>query len=275
MTASTAATSADPDGFHAALTRELTATLNQALNARTREAFTDVLTADVRWGGEQPSSDECKTREQAGDHYAGLLAAGVTLHVVDLRPVDLPPTGATGPHASASGPGGAGQDFRASLQVWSSDDGESPSEMAVRLRLRDGLLAEICVLDPPATIEVLYFDGCPNHEAFLPHLTDLLQNHGIAVPLTLIRIDSDADAQAHRFLGSPTVRVNGRDVEPGAVERDSDEVRDGGGPYGVQCRLYPPGDGTGRASGTPHDQWILDALIHNPAPGTPPSPQCG
>ena len=59
--------------------------------------------------------------------------------------------------------------------------------------------------------------------------------------------DSEA-AAAQRFLGSPTIRVNGRDVEPGADER-SDFV--------LSCRLYRTESGV---SGQPDERWLRDAL---------------
>jgi hypothetical protein len=68
-------------------------------------------------------------------------------------------------------------------------------------------------------IEVLYFDSCPNHEALLPRLHGLLAQAGISQEIDLRRITDDEAAQRERFLGSPTVRVNGRDVEPDAQQR--------------------------------------------------------
>lgn len=191
-------------------------------------------------------------RPQAGDHYAGLLAAGVTLHIADLQPA--------GPDASEQEEDG--NIFTARMQARSPDPDDYPLEMAVRLTLRDGLLADICILDSPSSIEVLYFDGCPNHETFLPHLRALLAEYNITAPVTLTRIEHDDDAQAHRFLGSPTVRIDGRDVEPAAAERQVLNAQDvdSGAPYGMQCRLYSTPDGT---TGTPRDQWIIDALVDN------------
>jgi hypothetical protein len=78
------------------------------------------------------------------------------------------------------------------------------------------------------TIELLYFDGCPNREALLARRHELLDQLGRA-PNLVRKIDDDASAQRERFLGSPTVRVAGRDVEPGADERTH---------YGMKCRLY-------------------------------------
>lgn len=98
------------------------------------------------------------------------------------------------------------------------------------------------------TIEVLYFDGCPNHERLLVHLPRLLQREGIPASIALINVQDDDQAQHQRFLGSPTIRVNGRDVDPGAADRTD---------YGVKCRIYQT---PGGLTGVPPDEWILDAL---------------
>lgn len=97
-------------------------------------------------------------------------------------------------------------------------------------------------------IELLYFDGCPSHEAFLPRLRELLASADVHAPIQQRRVASDEDAQRERFLGSPTLRIDGVDIEPGAGER-----RD----YGLKCRLYPRPDGL---RGAPPDEWVLGAL---------------
>jgi hypothetical protein len=97
-------------------------------------------------------------------------------------------------------------------------------------------------------VELLYFDGCLNHEALLPHLQEIIDRAGVHATIEQTRVDDDAAAQSHRFLGSPTVRVNGRDVEPGADQRDD---------FGIKCRLYPTPDGL---RGTPIDDWLVAAL---------------
>ena len=97
-------------------------------------------------------------------------------------------------------------------------------------------------------VEVLYFDGCPNHAALLPHLRELLRAHDVRADIELVRV-ADADAaERMRFLGSPTVRVNGRDVEPGASERTD---------FGMRCRLFATPDGL---RGMPADDWLLSAV---------------
>ena len=97
-------------------------------------------------------------------------------------------------------------------------------------------------------VELLYFDGCPNYEAFVSHLRELMDRAAVDAELELRRVESDADARRLRFLGSPTVRVDGRDVEPEA---------DGRRTYALQCRLYRSPD---RVSGVPPDELIVRAL---------------
>jgi hypothetical protein len=97
-------------------------------------------------------------------------------------------------------------------------------------------------------VELLYFDGCPNDESLLPDLERLLVLEGVTDGLELRRIESPEAAVRERFLGSPTVRVDGQDVEPGATER-----RD----FGLQCRLYRTGERLGHV---PSDEWIREAL---------------
>ena len=98
------------------------------------------------------------------------------------------------------------------------------------------------------TIELLYFDGCPSYESLLPRLRGLLAESGVPVEPTLHRVESAEAAEQERFLGSPTLRIDGRDVEPGSSGRTD---------FGLKCRLYPTGDGL---RGTPPDAMILAAL---------------
>jgi hypothetical protein len=97
-------------------------------------------------------------------------------------------------------------------------------------------------------IELLYFDGCPSHEAFELRLRRLLVEAGLDVQIHQRRVESDAAAQSERFLGSPTLRVVGVDIDPGAGDRSD---------YGLKCRLYLTAQGL---RGAPPDEWVLDAL---------------
>ncbi len=97
-------------------------------------------------------------------------------------------------------------------------------------------------------VELLYFDGCPSHEALQPRVERLLAERGLAEQLELVRITSPEEAEARRFLGSPTLRVDGVDVEPGAEERTD---------FGMTCRIYSSPDGLRPA---PSDELIAAAL---------------
>ena len=70
-------------------------------------------------------------------------------------------------------------------------------------------------------VELLYFDGCPNHEGFLPRLRDLLVQAEADVRVERRRVESDAAAQRERFLGSPTLRVDGVEVSPRRILRSA------------------------------------------------------
>ena len=97
-------------------------------------------------------------------------------------------------------------------------------------------------------VDVLYFDGCPNYEALLPRLRELLAITGVAADIGLVEIQDADAAERERFLGSPTVRIDSQDVEPDAEQRSD---------FGLKCRLYATSDGS---RGTPADGLVLAAL---------------
>ena len=97
-------------------------------------------------------------------------------------------------------------------------------------------------------VEVLYSDGCPNHEALLPRLRELLSTAGASADIELLRVEDAEAAERERFLGSPTLRIDGDDVEPGAEQRSD---------FGLKCRLFVTPDGL---RGMPADESVLAAL---------------
>jgi hypothetical protein len=96
---------------------------------------------------------------------------------------------------------------------------------------------------------VLFFDGCPHYEPLLAHLGALLTSAGAEdADVALVCVEDADAAEAERFLGSPTVRIDGEDVEPGADQRSD---------FGLKCRLFATPDGL---RGMPADEWVLRAL---------------
>lgn len=102
-------------------------------------------------------------------------------------------------------------------------------------------------------IELLYFEDCPNFKALLPSLRTLLRGEGIDEEVELRQVQTTEAAERERFLGSPTVRVDGIDIDPGAGERED---------FGLKCRIYRSREG---ASGIPPEQWISDAVRYERA----------
>jgi hypothetical protein len=81
-------------------------------------------------------------------------------------------------------------------------------------------------------IEVLYFEGCPNHAPAVDRLKTVLRQAGLATEVSEIEVTDESAAKTLRFFGSPTIRVNGLDIEP-----DARNVGD----TGFACRRYPGG----------------------------------
>lgn len=110
-------------------------------------------------------------------------------------------------------------------------------------------------------IEVLFFEGCPNHRPAVELVKQLLKQEGIRAEITEVNVPDEATAKAVGFLGSPTIRVNGLDVEPAA--RSS---RD----YGMTCRTYLNED---RREGLPSPALVRAALREALAKGMPEQAQ--
>jgi len=62
-------------------------------------------------------------------------------------------------------------------------------------------------------VEILYFDGCPNHEPALATVERVDRELGTNADVRLVNVPDHATAERVRFLGSPTVRVDGVDVD--------------------------------------------------------------
>ena len=65
----------------------------------------------------------------------------------------------------------------------------------------------------PDLVEVLYFEGCPHAEPAIALVREVLASLAPDTTLELRRIDSEQEAKEVGFLGSPSVRVDGHDIE--------------------------------------------------------------
>ena len=97
-------------------------------------------------------------------------------------------------------------------------------------------------------VEVLYFEGCPNHALTVERVREALQSENASADVREIEVGTEAQAGSMGFLGSPSVRINGLDIEP---EARSLKI------YGLSCRTYL--DGPTR-SGVPSRELIRVAL---------------
>ena len=98
-------------------------------------------------------------------------------------------------------------------------------------------------------VEFLYWDGCPSHPQALRELKAAMSELGLEPDAVEVReIDTDDAANAERFTGSPTIRVDGRDIDAsGAKARPA-----------LTCRIYHLADG--RASPIPSREQLEEAL---------------
>lgn len=97
-------------------------------------------------------------------------------------------------------------------------------------------------------VEVLYIDGCPNRQRTVERVKALLKELHSFAELIEVPVTDLGSALEYGFLGSPTVRVNGIDVEPSAHTSTQ---------FGLACRTYQDG---GTRNGVPSSQLIRQAL---------------
>ena len=96
-------------------------------------------------------------------------------------------------------------------------------------------------------VEVLYFDGCPTYVAATRTLREVLAELGAEAEVELVAVDTDEEAKRLRFPGSPTIRVDGRDLFPVPERRV----------WALGCRTYATPEGL---KGYPTRETFLEAL---------------
>jgi len=98
-------------------------------------------------------------------------------------------------------------------------------------------------------VEFLFWADCPSHGAALERLKKVLEMSHWNGEVRVIEVRSEDEARRLGFIGSPTIRFNGLDIDPEGLE---------GEPPGLTCRIYRLEDG--RISPLPSEVMIRRAL---------------
>lgn len=101
---------------------------------------------------------------------------------------------------------------------------------------------------PARLVEILTFDGCPNGPAAIELARQVVAETEADATVEVVTVLDPEHATELRFLGSPTIRVDGRDIEPGADDRQD---------FALACRIYQLGGGH---AGQPDVGWLQEAL---------------
>jgi len=96
-------------------------------------------------------------------------------------------------------------------------------------------------------IRFLYSEECPSHDEALERLRSVLQEEGVVAEVEVIKVETFEDAKKEHYPGSPTIFIDGRDIDPVTVTQ-----------YAPTCRAYRVEDG--RISPLPSIQMIRRAV---------------
>ncbi len=99
-------------------------------------------------------------------------------------------------------------------------------------------------------IELLYYPECPSHERALELIHEALAQEGVSAEVAVVRIDTQTQAEQHRFIGSPTIRIDGRELQPQPHL-----------PYRLTCRTFQLEDG--RLAPLPSLSMLREAIRHS------------
>jgi hypothetical protein len=98
------------------------------------------------------------------------------------------------------------------------------------------------------TVEFLYWEGCPSHPEARELLEEVLEARGVDATVDVREVRTQEEARALGFPGSPTIRVDGRDIDPAGAEE----------PPSLSCRIYHLPNG--RVSPVPTREQIEEAM---------------
>jgi hypothetical protein len=96
-------------------------------------------------------------------------------------------------------------------------------------------------------VSFLYYEDCPSYDLALERLREVMDEEDIPGEVEVIKVETEEQARELRFVGSPTIRVDGQDIDPPSDSR-----------YALTCRAYRLADG--RISPLPSKDMIRRAF---------------
>jgi hypothetical protein len=103
-------------------------------------------------------------------------------------------------------------------------------------------------------VSFLYYEDCPSHDLALERLREVMDEEAIpGGEVEIVKVETEEQARELRFIGSPTIRVDGQDIDPPSDSH-----------YALTCRSYHLADG--RISPLPSKDMIRRA-VRSPAKG--------
>ena len=76
-------------------------------------------------------------------------------------------------------------------------------------------------------VSFLYYEDCPSHDLALERLREVMAEEGISSEVEIVKVETEEQACRLGFVGSPTIRVDGRDMDPPSNPR-----------FALTCRVY-------------------------------------
>jgi len=104
-------------------------------------------------------------------------------------------------------------------------------------------------------VNFLYYEDCPSYDLALERLREVMEEEGISGEVEVFKVETEEQARELRFVGSPTIRVDGQDIDPPSDSR-----------YALTCRAYRSADD--RISPLPSKDMIRRAF-RSPAKSQP------
>ena len=98
------------------------------------------------------------------------------------------------------------------------------------------------------TVDFLFWEGCPSNPEARELLEEVLRARGTAAEIRVREVTTHEEAAELHFPGSPTIRIDGRDVDPAGADQ----------PPSLNCRIYYRPDG--RVSPIPSREQLEEAL---------------